>query len=160
VLERECEEHVAGEDRHVVLGRLFGAKVIIFHTWQVVVDERHGVDHLDGAGGGDGGGLCATDELACGDAEHGADPLAAGKEGVAHGFVDLVWVPQRNGSVQGLVYCVGLGNHVALEIEVEHRVLELNFLGCDYVFLSGHNRDEDWGWIGCGPLIYRAFKFN
>jgi len=96
VLEGECEERVAGEDRdvlaeHLVVGRLAAAEVVVVHAGEVVVDERHGVDHFDGAGSGHRGGGGAANEFAGGDAEHGAHALAAGEEGVAHGLVD----PQR-----------------------------------------------------------------
>jgi hypothetical protein len=81
------------------------------------MDQRHGVDHLDGASGGHGNGLGSTDELAGGDAEHGAYTLAAGEEGVAHGLVDLTGVLERNGGVEGLVDGIGLLEHVGLKIE-------------------------------------------
>ena len=75
-----------------MVGGFSTAEVVVVHAREVVVDERHGVDHLDGAGGGEGGFLVAAYELAGGDAEQGADPLAAGEEGVAHGLVDPLGV--------------------------------------------------------------------
>lgn len=57
------------------------------------------MDHLHGAGRRHRRGLEAADELAGGDAEDGADALAAGEEGVAHGLVDLDRVPERDGGV-------------------------------------------------------------
>ncbi|KAK7342774.1 hypothetical protein VNO80_25730 [Phaseolus coccineus] len=79
--EGECEEHLAGEDWHVlsedlVVGRLTAA--------EVVVDEGHGVDHLN-------------------DAEDEAHALTAGEEGVAHGNVDPQRVAKQNGVVERLV---------------------------------------------------------
>jgi len=73
MLEREREQRVAGEDRHIlsedlVVGGLAAAEVVVVHAGQIVVDERHGMDHLGRAGGGDGSGLVATDELAGSDA--------------------------------------------------------------------------------------------
>ena len=103
------------------------------------MDERHGMDHLDRAGGGDGGGLVAADELAGGDAENRADPLAAGEEGVSHGFVDLLRVAQRNGCVQGFVDCVGLVEHV--DFEIEGLIFDFRDSHSTGVYLSGHSRD-------------------
>lgn len=79
--------------------------------------EGHCVDHLDGAGGGHGGGLVSAHKLAGGDAEHGADTLAAGEEGVAHRFVDLCWVLEDNGGVEGIVDGIGFLENVGFEIE-------------------------------------------
>jgi len=85
VLERACHQRIAAKERHVlaeylVARRFRSPEVIVVNAGQVVVDERHGVDHLDGACGGDGGVIEASDELARGNAEHRADPLAAGEE--------------------------------------------------------------------------------
>jgi hypothetical protein len=83
VLESEGQERVAGENRDVlaeylVVGWLSSAEIVVVHARKIVMDQRHGVDHLDGASGGHGNGLGSTDELAGGDAEHGAYTLAAG----------------------------------------------------------------------------------
>ncbi|KAG0455608.1 hypothetical protein HPP92_024602 [Vanilla planifolia] len=42
---------------------------------EVVVDERHCVDHLDGAGSGESLGLVTVGKVSWGEAEHGASAL-------------------------------------------------------------------------------------
>jgi len=134
VLERARHQRIAGEERHVlaeylVARRLPSPEVIVVNAGQVVVDERHGVDHLDGACDGDGGVIEASDELARSNAEHRAEPLAAREERVAHGFVDVLGLPELNGCVQGSVHCVNLLQHVSFEIE-------FNFLSSHSVYGS------------------------
>ena len=81
------------------------------------MDQRHGVDHLDGAGRRHGEGLFPADELAGGDAEDGPDAFAAGEEGVAHRLVDLERLPEGDGGVQGSVDGVGFAEDVRHEVE-------------------------------------------
>ena len=87
-------EGVAGKDgdgfaEGDVAGGLAAAQVVVVEGGQVVVDERVGVEHLEGraevsdsrrqrAGNGDGGLH----------GEHGTQALAAGEGGVAHGAVN------------------------------------------------------------------------
>ena len=87
-------QRVAGEDgdgfaKDHVAGGLAAAQVVVVEGGQVVVDERVGVQHLDGraqvfdaagqrAGNGDGGLV----------GEQRAQALAARKGGVAHGAVN------------------------------------------------------------------------
>ena len=56
--ERDGEQRVAREDgdafaEDLVRGRPAAAEVVVVHAREVVVDERVGVDALDGAGGGE-----------------------------------------------------------------------------------------------------------
>jgi hypothetical protein len=60
VPEREREQRVAGEDGDGlavddVAGGLAAAEVVVVHAGEVVMDEGHGVHHLEGRGGGGGG---------------------------------------------------------------------------------------------------------
>jgi hypothetical protein len=55
--EGERLQRVAGEDggrlvERDVAGRLAAAQIVVVHRRQVVVDQRVGVDHLDGGGAG------------------------------------------------------------------------------------------------------------
>lgn len=63
------------------------------------MDQRHGVDHLDGASSRHSDGFFSSDELASGDAENGSDSFSSGEERVTHGFVDLEWLTERHGGV-------------------------------------------------------------
>jgi hypothetical protein len=96
---------------------LSAAEIIVVHARKVVVDQRHGVDHLHSASREHGHAFGATDELAGGDAEDGADSLATGKEGVAHGLVKLMGLFQRNGGVEGLVDGINFLGYVIFETE-------------------------------------------
>ncbi|CAL5344855.1 unnamed protein product [Camellia sinensis] len=60
----------------------------------------------------------AADELAGGDAENRADPLAAGEERVSHGFVDRWWISQHNSVVEGFVDGISFEKHVSIDIEL------------------------------------------
>lgn len=51
--------------RHLVVGGLAAAEVIVVHGGEVIVDERHGVQHLHGTGCGHGLRDAAPDSLAC-----------------------------------------------------------------------------------------------
>ena len=97
-VEGEGLEGVAGEDgdglaEDLVAGGLTAAEVVVVEGREVVVDERVGVEHFDGGAELDGG-LFAHVVLA-GEApgliaEVGAEPLAAGEDGVTHGAMDGV----------------------------------------------------------------------
>jgi hypothetical protein len=82
-------EAVAGEDGdvlavlHVARGPS-AAQVVVVHGRQVVVDERVGVDELDGRGQGEHAGRVAADGPLGGQRQHGPDALAAGQQRVAH----------------------------------------------------------------------------
>ncbi len=97
-LEGEGLEGVAGEDgdgfaEDDVAGGLAAAEVVVVERGQVVVDERVGVEHLEGCAEV---GCAFGDVSAAGDhaggfhAEDGAEALAAGEDAVAHGSVDGV----------------------------------------------------------------------
>ena len=53
VLKRVTQQRVTGQNRHLlsvhlVIRRLAAAKVVVIHARQIVVDQRHGVNHLEG----------------------------------------------------------------------------------------------------------------
>ncbi len=87
-------QRIAGEDgdgfaESHVAGWLAAAQVVVVERGQVVVDERVGVQHLDGrAEALDAAGKRACDGDGGLHGEHGAQALAAGKDRVAHGAVD------------------------------------------------------------------------
>ena len=95
-------ESVTGEDgdgvaEDLVAGRLAAAEVVVVERWEVVVNERVGVEHFDGCAELDGSLLCRdcsgadlAGELPGLEAQHGTKPLAAGKDAVPHGAMDGV----------------------------------------------------------------------
>ncbi len=87
------EEGVAGEDGHAfavdfMAGGAATAEVVVVHAGEVIVDEGVGVHDLDGASGGEGFVDVAPAGFIGGESEDGAESLASGKNGVAHGLVD------------------------------------------------------------------------
>ena len=92
-LKRLCQQRVARQHRDafakdLVVGRFAAAEIVIVHRRQIIVDERIGVDALNGAGKRHGVGFASTAGRSGREAERGAHPLATGKERIAHGFVD------------------------------------------------------------------------
>mmetsp|Transcript_15015 Transcript_15015/g.32258 ORF Transcript_15015/g.32258 Transcript_15015/m.32258 type:complete len:419 (-) Transcript_15015:61-1317(-) len=136
VLEGAGEEAVPGEDGallavHLVVGGLAPAEVVVVHAGQVVVHQRHGVDHLQRARGGHGHGGVLCEHFARGDAQGRADALATRQQRVPHRLVDGVGVLLSNGLVERLLCDDGLRLHVLVEVE----------LGLDGG-LSGHNAER------------------
>ncbi len=92
-LEGLGEQRVAREHRDAlaedhVVRRLAATEIVVVHRRQVVVDERIGVDALDGAGQGHGRGIGAAAGLGRREDERRAHALAAGEDRVAHRLVD------------------------------------------------------------------------
>jgi len=84
VLKRKGQQRVARQDRDLlsvdlVAGRDAAPEVIVVHAGEVVVDQRHRVQHLQCARGRHRVRCDAADELARGDAENGTHPLPSGK---------------------------------------------------------------------------------
>jgi len=123
VLERERQERVAREQRRGlaerdVVGGSAAAERVVVHARHVVVDERRGVHHLDGAGHRDGRRRGTAHELARGDRQRGAEALAAREDGVAHGLAQDLGAPKAlQGKVQRVVHGPGVGGQVALDVE-------------------------------------------
>ena len=96
-LDGQREQRVARQNCHgiakdLVTGGLATPVIVVVESWQIVVDQRIGVNHLERAGGFDragnrlGGG--AVDSAGSLQAENRADALAAREQTVAHGAVD------------------------------------------------------------------------
>lgn len=64
-------------------------KVIVVHGGKVVVNERHGVDHLRAEGRGHGGLHGSPEHLARRDRQDGPDALPPRHQGVPHRLADL-----------------------------------------------------------------------
>ena len=86
--QRVARQHGDAFAEHLVVGRLAAAEIVVVHRRQIVVDERVGVDALDGAGQRQGVGFASAAGRRRREAKRGAHPLAAGKERITHGFVD------------------------------------------------------------------------
>ena len=71
-----------------MVGRLATAEIVVVHRGQIVVDERIGVDALDGARQRQGIGFASAAGRRRCEAKRGAHPLAAGKERIAHRLVN------------------------------------------------------------------------
>ena len=91
-LEGLGQQGVTGQDgdsfaEDLVVGGIAAPEVVIVHGRQVVVDQGIGVDHLHGAGGWQGPLRIAAHRLAGRQHQDRPDPLAAGKDRVAHGLM-------------------------------------------------------------------------
>jgi len=71
--------------------------IVVVHSRQVIVNQGVGMDHLQGTGAGKGIRPGAAYHLGGGQAEDGAEPLAARKEAVAGG----VHYPFRHAGLRG-----------------------------------------------------------
>ena len=118
--ERLGQQAVAGQDgdafaEDLVVRQLAPAGIVIVHRRQVVVDERIGVDALDGASEGHRRFEGATARFGCGQAEDRAEPLAAGEERVAHRLVDGGWFGGGTGQEpsERTVHCLAAGTQIA-----------------------------------------------
>ena len=86
--QRVARQHGDAFAEHLVVGRLAAAEIVVVHRRQIVVDERIGVDALDGARERQGVGFASAAGLRGGEAEGRAHPFAAGEERVTHRLVD------------------------------------------------------------------------
>mmetsp|Transcript_2405 Transcript_2405/g.5626 ORF Transcript_2405/g.5626 Transcript_2405/m.5626 type:complete len:292 (-) Transcript_2405:196-1071(-) len=136
VFECEREECIARENGHVftvnlVARRRAAPEVVVVQARQIVVDQTHRVDHLQGARGRHGlpqqsivpHGLVLVavrfvHELECRDAECWSDPLTASEQSVSHCLVNDFGVRFRHSGIEGLVDHFSPGLHVVLEVKV------------------------------------------
>ena len=90
-LERQRQQGIAGQNRRGLVERLVAGgpatpQIVVVHGRQIVVDQRIGVDHLDGAGGRHG----RLDRPAAGlrgqQHQHRPQPLARRQQAVTHRF--------------------------------------------------------------------------
>mmetsp|Transcript_10255 Transcript_10255/g.62706 ORF Transcript_10255/g.62706 Transcript_10255/m.62706 type:complete len:224 (-) Transcript_10255:27-698(-) len=122
VLERVREQRVACQDGdvfsvHLVVGGFSTSKVVVVHGRQVVVDQRHRVDHFHGACRRHCRFHVSIDQLARRQAQHRSDPLPTRQQRVAHGLVDELRTSFRHARRQGLLHFLRFLRHVRLELE-------------------------------------------
>ena len=84
-LEGVREERVAGQDRHrlsedTVAGGTPAAQIVVVERRQIVVDQRVGMDHLDGGGQRQDVGDAPAEHAAGRDRQDRPQPLAPGKQ--------------------------------------------------------------------------------
>jgi hypothetical protein len=77
------EQSIPSQDSHPLAEddvgcRFAAAKIVVIHAREVVMDERVGVDHLNGASGGQGLVRGAAAGFGCGAAKNRAQALATG----------------------------------------------------------------------------------
>jgi len=72
-----------------VAGGLAPPEIVIVHGREIIVDERIGVDVLEGNGAGNRRFSGSAQDLGREHAEHGADPFATGFQAVPHGLAHL-----------------------------------------------------------------------
>ena len=118
------QQGVAGQHRNalaedLVVGQFAAPVIVVVHGGKVVVDQRIGVDALDGAGQRQGVGFVAAAGRGGGQAQGGADAFAAGKQRVAHGAVDGGRFGRRRGQepIQGPVNGRGARGQKILQVK-------------------------------------------
>jgi hypothetical protein len=73
-----------------MIGRFSTAEIVIVHRWKIIVNETHGVDHLQSNCCWHRLFLGSTKHLASSQAKDGADALASGHEGIKHRLTNLL----------------------------------------------------------------------
>ena len=86
--QRVAREHGDAFAENFVVGRLAPAEIVVVHRGQIVVDERVGVDALDGARERHGVFFRTAAGRRRREQDGGTHPLAAGEERVAHRLVN------------------------------------------------------------------------
>ena len=121
-LEGPGQQGVAGQDgigltEHLVVCWPTPAQVVVVHGGEVVMDERHGVNHLQRHRGGQGQVALPTGELKGRQTEDRPQPLAPGQQGITHGFPQRLRPLQSQGSIQGSLHAKPCRLQVSGEIE-------------------------------------------
>ena len=124
---RQGLEGVAGQDggglvEGLVAGQAPPAQVVVVHGREVVVDQRIGVDQLDGAGGAVHHLGCQADGAGGGVDQGRPDAFARPEGGVAHGRVQpgRLHVRRRQAALEGrLAASLALGEEGA-QVGVSH----------------------------------------
>ncbi len=122
-VEGESLEGVAGEDgdgvaEDLVAGGLAAAEIVIVEGGKIVVNERVGMEHLDGGAeinggqfGRDGRRAVLAGEAPGFETKDGAETLAAGEDAVAHGAMNRVRRGIGGGQkpLEGAIRALGTG---------------------------------------------------
>ena len=138
-LEGAGEQGIAGQDGvglavHLVIGGSAAAQVVVVHGGEIVMDQRHGVDHLQGNAGGHGQFAVGAGQLAGRQAEDRPQALASRQQGVAHGLPEALGSLGPQGGCQGCFHPQASGLQIGGKIERDaHR--------------RGH------GWVGSGRIL-------
>ena len=93
-----------------MVGRLAPPQIVVVHAGQVIMNQTHGVDHLQRNGGGHGLLLSPAKHFRGGQTQDGADALPPGHEAIQHGFADFFGLRAD-------------GNDGGLEGRLDHRLL-------------------------------------
>ena len=107
-LKGQGQQGVAGQDGHrlaedLVAGGPAATQIVVVHGRQIVVDQRIGVDHFHGAGGGHGRSDIPPASLCRQQGEHRPQPFPRRQQAVTHGL------PQPGGATLGQVGIVAQG---------------------------------------------------
>ncbi|SBO42933.1 protein of unknown function [Cyanobium sp. NIES-981] len=121
-LEGAGEQGIAGQDGvgfpvHLVIGGAAAAQVVVIHGGQIVMDQRHGVDHLQGHRRWHGPLAVTTGQLTGRQAENRPQPLAPGQQGIAHRLAQGLRSLRTERSVQGRLHPQAPGLEIGMEVE-------------------------------------------
>ena len=156
-LEGARQQGITGQNRlglavHLVVGGPATAQVVVVHGGQVVMDERHGVDHLHRHRRGHGQIGVAAGQLTGRQGQDRSQPLATGQERVAHRLPQRLRTLGAEGAVQGGLHAPAGRLQVGGEVERRahrrgHGVLRV---GADSLrpMVAGAGSAQQFG-IGC-----------
>src|SRR5215472_17418217 len=156
--ESQRKQRVAGQDRGclaeaLMAGRLPASQVVIVERRQIVVDERVGVNELNGAAGVERGRHIRLENARCLQAENRADAFPAREDGVAHGLMNRM---RRH----------GFGGHQAVKLRIDRETVffkELRETHRLFVLrvIAAEKGPHDWpsppGSKGSGVIFPSAF---
>ncbi len=72
-------------------GRLSPPEIIVVHGGQIVMDQRVGMNHFQGTGGGKGLFRGTADSLGTGQAKDGPESFSSGHQRIGHGLHESAW---------------------------------------------------------------------
>jgi len=122
-LEGAREKRITGKNgdpfaENLVAGRLAAPEIVVVHCWQIVMDERVGVDALDSASCWQGIGQTTATGLGGGGEQDRAHPFAAGEERVTHRLVERGGL----GGLPGQKPVQGTINRSGARVEIARKV--------------------------------------
>ena len=107
-----------------VVGWLSTTEVVVVHGRKIVMNETHGVNHLQSNGSWHALFLGSTKHLTSSQAKNWTDSLASCHQGIKHRLANLLclWLGRNNGSLEGSLNRSLLGEKVLIQVELGGRL--------------------------------------
>lgn len=91
-------QHGDAFPKYFVVGGTTAPEVVIVHAGEVIMDQRVGMDALDGCGGWESVGYAAATGFGGRDTGDWTESFAACEQAIAHGLVDGGWLGRSFGN--------------------------------------------------------------